>query len=140
MEKIQIFLDTDVIISSFIPNHGASFEVVNNLKINKIISKTIENEINEVVNKLQIRKNLKIMSDFKTVSVGLTKDKLLEKYTKYVSDETDSHVVAGANISKSQFLLTFNIKHYKVIKIKNDLGIIVLKPGNFLQYLRSLKN
>lgn len=60
-------------------------------------------------------------------------------YLDSVTNEENSHVVAGANILNEQFLITYNLKHWGRNKIKNHLNSIVMQPGMFLQYLRSLK-
>ena len=139
MEEIKVFLDTDVLISALLSQKGASYKLINDTKFKKIISKTITEETNEVSRRENINKGAvrAILKKTKITSLFLSKEKLLKTYSKYVFDEEDSHVVAGAYISKSNFLLTHNIKHYHVIKIKNDLGIKVMRPGDFLQYLRS---
>ncbi len=50
----------------------------------------------------------------------------------------DAHIVLGAKQAKGKFLVTYNIKHFLVEKIREDVGIIVLTPAFLLQYLRSL--
>lgn len=47
----------------------------------------------------------------------------------------DAHIIAGTK--KAKFLITYNLRHFKIDKIKADLGIIILTPADFLQYLRS---
>jgi len=139
MEEIKVFLDTDVIISSLLSRKGASYQLIAKQKVNKVITQTIAEEIKEVT----LRKNIdrteakKTLKSIKTIKINLSRAKVTEIFSRYVSDIEDSHVVAGASKSKTKFLLTYNLKHYKKIPIKNELGIIVLKPGEFLQYLRS---
>lgn len=139
MEEIKVFLDTNVLISALLSGKGASSYLINKTKINKIISETIKEEVNEVSKRENISKETAraILKKIKKTTLSLSKEKLLKSYSKYVLDKEDSHVVAGAYISKSDFLLTHNIKHYHAVKIKNDLGIKVMRPGDFLQYLRS---
>lgn len=138
MEEIKVFLDSNVVFSSLLSTKGASFQILKNNKIIKIISRTIKNEVLEVAKRHNIDlSNKKIFAGLKIISLHLKKDKVNKLYSSYVSDLEDSHVVAGAHKSKSKFLLTHNIKHYQIAKIQNDLGIIVIKPGLFLQYLRS---
>ena len=62
-----------------------------------------------------------------------------KQYSVYVNDTNDSHIIAGAIKSKSKFLITYNIRHYKIENIKRAFGIITLTPGLFLQYLRNRK-
>lgn len=48
----------------------------------------------------------------------------------------DTDVVIASFLSKAGASYEI-IKNSKVDKIKNELGVLVIKPGNFLQYLRS---
>ena len=141
MEKIQVFLDTDVIVSVLLSETGASHELMKSGRISRVISEAIREEAEIVTNRLGIdrQKTEKLLEKIEIVSLGLSKKDVLEGYAKFVLDVNDSHVVAGAFLSKSRFLLTHNLKHYRVDKIGAGLGVLVLKPGNFLQYLRSLE-
>jgi len=60
-----------------------------------------------------------------------------EEYEKFVTDINDSHIVAGAHAASVKYLITYNLKHFKLDKIKDKLNIILLTPALFLQYLRS---
>lgn len=140
MGQVKVFLDTDVVISALLSKTGVSYETIENSKVKKTISKIVKKEVEEVAKKLDIdpQNVKKVLNKIDIISLKLTKEKLLRNYKKYVLDDKDSHVVAGVNISKSKFLLTHNVRNYKIDKINADFGIIVLKPGNFLQYLRSV--
>lgn len=140
MAKIRVFLDTDVIISSLLSKTGASANLISNPKIEKIITNTVEQEIIEVSQRLNIdnQNTNSTLKKIKIISLGISKKVLLKNYAEYVIDEKDTHVVAGARKSKSKFLLSHNSRHYKVNKIENAIGVLVIKPGNFLQYLRSI--
>ena len=140
MGKVSVFLDTDVIISSLLSRTGASYNVINNPKIEKEITSSIEKEVKEVSKRLNISEQYtnKTLKNVRVMTIGMTKNDLMKNYKDYVIDEEDIHVVAGAHKSKSKFLLSHNSRHYKINKIEIDLGILVIKPGNFLQYLRSI--
>jgi len=140
MEKVQVFLDTDVVISALFSEKGASYQIIKNSLIIKIISFTVRKEIKEVSKRLEIKsqKVKKILKDISCQSLKTTKKEILKNYKKFVFDESDSHVVAGIDKTKIKFLLTHNLRHYKTDKIKAELDILVFKPGNFLQYLRSI--
>lgn len=138
MVQIKVFLDSDVIISALLSTTGASFEVIKNSKIKRAISKIIKEELDEVTKRLRLNFFDKdLLRNMETLSLGLTKKEIIKIYSPYVIDPEDAHVVAGAHKAKSRFLLTHNTKHYLASKIRNDFGIIVMKPGIFLQYLRS---
>jgi len=138
MGEIKIFLDSDVIVSALLSEAGASFAILGNLRISKVVTNTIRAEVFEVARRLGIDLSQKdIFHDLEIIALKLDKARLVETYIQYVLDKEDSHVVAGAHKSKVNFLLTHNLKHYRVDEIKTRLGIIVMRPGSFLQYLRS---
>lgn len=139
MEKLKVFLDADVIIASLLSFKGASYLVLLHPSIQKVISGTIAKEVEEVVKRhgIDYGKKKRAFKNLTTASLTITKQLLRETYPKYVFDEEDSHVVAGAALTKTPFLLTHNLRHYNREKIKRDFKIIVLRPGEFLQYLRS---
>lgn len=139
MEKVKVFVDTNLLVSALISQKGASYEIVQNSNIVKIISPTVSKELTEVSKKFRFRnKDVEtILKHLSLKKVSLKKEKLEEIYSGYVMDTKDTHVLSSAKESKTKFLLTHNIKHFRVEKINNDFGIIVIKPGNFLQYLRS---
>jgi len=140
MDQIKVFLDSDVLVSALLSKTGASFEIVKNAKIVKVISKTIEEEIHTVASRLDIAFPIQdLLQETETITLNLEKARLSQKYIPYVLDIEDSHVVAGAQKAGVTFLLTHNIKHYHLAKIKNDLDINVMKPGTFLQYFRTRK-
>ncbi len=138
MDPIAIFLDSDVIIAALLSEKGASSEIIKNGALKKFVSKTIIKEVDEVSTRLHIDTPDKTLFEtFYVISLDIKKERLAKKYFAYVSDLEDSHVVAAARRSKSSFLLTHNLKHYNTDLIEQKLKIIVLNPGQFLQYLRS---
>lgn len=137
---MEVFVDTDVVISSLLSDKGAAFLLFQqkNLKIHISTYSLKESEI--VVKRLHIdRKKLNaLVMKIHIIPLKQTVEKIRETYTHHVSDINDSHIVAGAKMGGVKFLVTYNVKHYKTEKIMRDFGIIVLTPGTFLQYLRSL--
>lgn len=142
MAKIPVFLDTDVIISSLLSQTGASFAIIHNPAISKQISLSIKQELREVATRLNLNPDQThfVLEQCHMHTLNLTKAPLINKYARYVIDPEDMHVVAGSHLTKSKFLLTHNLKHYQIDAIAQKLGIVVMKPGQFLQYLRSQKH
>ena len=137
MEKVKVFVDTNLLVSALISQKGASYEIVQNSNIVKIISPTVSKELTEVSKKFRFRnKDVEtILKHLSLKKVSLKKEKLEEIYSRYVIDPKDTHVLSSAKESKTKFLLTYNIKHFRVEKINNDFGIIVIKPEiNFFQF------
>ena len=142
MEKIQVFLDSDVVVASLLSPKGAAYEVINRSVIQKFISKGVVEEVTTVALRLSIPKAQvnKMLGKLEVLPLIGKKSEVLKQYGKFVKDPEDSHIIAAANFALVRFLLTFNLRHYKVDVIKDKLGILVITPGLFLQYLRSLKS
>lgn len=139
MAPNKVFLDTDVVISSFLSQKGAAYKLINKQQISKIISRSVKEEAAEVIKRINInpKKVSWLSKKVRIVQLDQVKEKIIKTYSPFVFDHEDSHIVAGAHLSGCQFLLTYNLKNYDREKIKNKLKIIIMKPGNFLQYLRS---
>lgn len=141
MAKVKIFLDSDVVISSLLSQTGASDAVINNTNLSSFISNFSHEELKRTIGKLGVdQKELEDMlkKRVKIIKVKNNKEEILDKFESYVHDIEDAHIVAGAKEAKVKFLITFNIRDYKIERIHKDFGIKVIIPGELLQYLRSL--
>ena len=136
---MDVYVDSDVVISSLLSRTGAAYHLLNYSTITLIISSISLTEIKKVISRRGmeqkqfeqlIQKRLKIV----TIKQGVSTLKV--KYLSYVLDVNDAHIVAGAKAANVDFLLTYNLKHYKTTKLKADFNIHVLTPALFLQYLR----
>lgn len=139
--RIKIFIDSDVIIASLISKTGASNIIVNHSASNNFISNFSIEELERTVDKLGVDKSKLeglIKSSLKILNVQLDKDEVLDRFGKYTYDIEDAHIVAGAKAAKARFLVTFNIRDYKIQKIGQELNIRVILPGELLEYLRSI--
>ena len=136
---MKVFVDSDVIISSLLSEKGAAYLLLKSDNITPIISNISRNEIEIVVERLNIdqSKLKKLLKQLKRINLPLTLDKVEKKFSQYVTVIYDAHIVAGAIEGRVTFLITYNIRHFKIDKIKEDLNIIVMTPGQFIQYLRS---
>jgi len=142
--KVKIFIDSDVVISSLLSQSGASNAVIqdHHNRLSAFVSNFSREELNKTADKLRIDKNKleRILKDkLKLIKLKQDKEDILNKYGSHTYDIEDAHIVAGAVEAKSKFLVTFNIKDYKIDKIYQDFGIRVIVPGELLQYLRSLQ-
>lgn len=142
MSSPNVFVDSDVIISSLISATGAAHLLLNESKSNFLISNISRKEIKGVVSRLKISQDkLQSLVKRKLKIIKLAQDvkKIKEDFRDYTSDVNDSHIVAGAAKAKTKFLLTYNLRHFNAQKIKEDFDITVLTPAQYLQYLRSLE-
>ncbi len=134
------FADSDVIISSLLSDRGAAFLLLNQNKNTFFISSFSVSELKIVVGRLGIEKQKLddlIKKRLKVLDLKENNKKIKEKYGSYVFDENDAHILAGAVKSEVKFLLTYNLKHFKKEKIKEEFDLLIFTPAEFLQYLRS---
>ena len=137
----KVFVDSDVVISSLISSSGAAYLLLNSTDLELFISNLSIKELTIVAERLGIEKKELddlIKNRFNVVQLKEKPKELKELYGHYTSDPNDCHVVAGAKVAKVEFVISYNIKHFKVDKIKQDFNIILTPPAQLLQYLRSL--
>lgn len=138
-QYLAAFVDSDVIISSLISEKGAARLLVGRFGSNLHISNYSHKELEKVVARLSLNQAVlaKTIQGLKLVKLKRSLAEIKKELGTYVSDLDDTHVVAGAVKAKARFLVTYNQKHYQAGRIKRDLGILVVTPAVFLQYLRS---
>lgn len=133
----KIFLDSDVIVSSLISSRGASHLLLKQ-KQNYFISTLSVKEITFVIKRLSLDpRAFTKLQKHSVKTIKLTKSQVTRAYNRYVLDPKDAHIVAAAKRAYCRFLITYNLKHYRSESLKRDLNIIVLTPGQYLQYQRS---
>ena len=132
----NVFVDSDVIISSLISTNGAAHLLISHLNPQFYYSNIQTKELKVVCERLKIpQKNLeKILQHLSQINIHNDDD----CYFDFVHDPNDSHILAGAHQSSAKFLITYNQKDFRVEKIKLKFKIIVLTPALYLQYLRSV--
>lgn len=143
MPQVKIFIDSDVVISSLVSETGASYYLLNQTRDLKLtLSNYSDKELRKVCTKLNIDKILVsqlIKNRFKLIKLEKTTQEIKTEFKDYTIDPNDTHIVAGAKLAQARFLITYNLKDFRVDKIKKDLGIHVTTPAKLLQYLRSIK-
>lgn len=135
---MKAYLDTDVVISSMISSTGAAYYLIHHSSIKKYLSQESKLEIEKVATRLSLSQSA---LDHNISQIKLSSKKSqpskINSYGKYVFDRDDAHIVAGAVQTNVDFLITYNTRDYKLELIKQELDIMVMKPGMVLQYLRS---
>jgi len=137
---VNVFLDSDVVISSLISNLGVTYQLINNKKIDCFISNISYQELLLVVKKLKIDdEKLKaiVKERFKIIKLSQSLRQIKSSYKNCVKDPNDTHIVAGAVESSVNFLVSYNIRYFEINKIKEKYNIRIMTPGTFLQFLRS---
>lgn len=140
MKKPRVYIDSDVIISSLISQSGVASFIFNLKSINLFASNYSEKETKAASGRLglkEVKGNDLFEKKLEIISLGGSLEKVKEEFTNCVIDENDAHIVAGAVKAKAQFLISYNLRHYKASKIKTDFNVLLMTPAMFLQYLRS---
>lgn len=134
--KLEIFFDSDVIISSLISDKGAAYLLLNTIAVKPIISDFQKEELMVVVKRLNL--DLNKLNNLLEKKFLVTKIKSLRQsdYLKYVLDPNDAHIVAGIAIVKPSFFVSYNLRHFRIDNIRTDFKAISLTPAQLLQYLR----
>lgn len=139
---LKVFVDSDVVISSLISSTGAAFLLLNQTDdIELYISNISMSELERVMERLNLDwQTLKKLAKkrFTIFQLGKTVEEVRKQFSDYVLNIDDAHIVAGAVRAKVQFLISYNTKHFKSDKLRENFNIILSTPANFLQYLRSL--
>lgn len=142
--NIKIFIDSDVIISSLLSSTGASYQLLHYFKdIDKYISIYSKQELLIVIERMKIDQykfQELLENSIKVIDIEESIKDIKINYNKYTLDENDAHIVAGNRLSSVNFLVSYNTKHFREEQIKRDFNIIVITPGIFIQYLRSMNN
>lgn len=134
---MRVFIDSDVVISSLLSSKGAAFRLLHGTDIIPFISTASLKELHVVCKRLHMASDALETLIQKKFTVIPIRVKTQNKYKKYVLDPNDSHVVTGAISAKVAYLISYNLKHFRIENIKNDLKILCMTPALFLQYLRS---
>jgi predicted nucleic acid-binding protein len=134
----KVYVDSDVIIAALLSNQGVSYDFLFSKGSIKYISDSSYKELVTVVERKGLSKTA--LDEIVASSLTVVKDiqDTLSLDNTYVMDLYDTHIINGAIACKVQFLVTYNIRHFYAEKIKQTFDIIVLRPGNYLQYLRSI--
>lgn len=140
---MKIFVDSDVIISSLLSEHGASRAVLRQKEICAIISNYSIAEIRIVIDRLGIRRESfeeLLEQTLSTVTLEDSLEEIRRSKNDCVYDIHDAHIVAGAVYSEADFIATYNRKDYNHGRIKDDFGILICTPGQLLQFLRTKRH
>jgi len=138
----KVFVDSDVVLSSLLSSKGAANFLLNEVDLELAISNVSLIEIKHGIIKLNLDKNQLrklVKNRLKIIELKDSIMKIKKIFKSYVFDEDDAHIVAGAKRTKAKIILSYNLKHFDRQKINEDLGIAVLTPAQYLQYLRSLE-
>jgi len=139
MKKQRVILDTNVLFAGLYSSLGASYQILRAIeedKIKTVISITLLFEYEDVLK----RKKLDLGLTSQQIEIILDNLCDLSEYQKiyflwrpYLRDPKDDHVLEVAVASKTQIIVTHNIKDFKGVE---KFGIKAIPPGKLLEVIR----
>ena len=135
---IRAVLDTNVILASLLSRRGASFEILEKLRLGKwrlILSNHVLLEYEEVLK----RNAVKIGLTFDEVDLYLNAIcqaaecfQLASPHPPRLSDPDDEPLLRLAEASGARLITTHNLRH---LRAASAYGITILSPGEFLRII-----
>lgn len=139
MKKQRVILDTNVLFAGLYSSLGASYQILRAIeedKIKTVISTTLLFEYEDVLK----RKKLDLGLTNQQIEIILDNLCDLSEYQKiyflwrpYLRDPKDDHVLEVAVASKTQIIVTHNIKDFKGVE---KFGIKAIPPGKLLEVIK----
>jgi putative PIN family toxin of toxin-antitoxin system len=138
MAHIRAVLDTNVLIAAFRSRRGGSFEVFRRLRRREwtaVVSNHLLFEYEEVLKRNAPALGLSLHDIdelLNAVCAGAEEWPLKHGWEPVLSDPDDEPLVQLAHESGAMHLISHNIRH---LRAAGELGIQILKPGEFLRRL-----
>ena len=139
MKKQRVILDTNVLFAGLYSSLGASYQILRAIeedKIKTVISTTLLFEYEDVLK----RKKLDLGLTSQQIEIILDNlcdlsehQKIYFLWRPYLRDPMDDHVLEVAVASKTQIIVTHNIKDFKGVE---KFGIKAIPPGKLLEVIK----
>jgi predicted nucleic acid-binding protein len=136
--KSRVFLDTSALIAGIASLTGAAREVLRLAEMN-IIDIVVSRQVLVEADRNISSKLNELLSDYrdyiKGLSPELVDDPSPEEIKRYSSliNKDDAPVLAAAELSGADYLITWDRKHFISSRLKARVKIRILTPGEFLQ-------
>lgn len=143
---MKVFFDASVVIAALLSPDGGSSQLFKYLKTGKIIGLISQTVIEELLGEdksQRIKKSKREIEKFIVDSKLIVRKPIsaydIEPYRDLI-DIKDAHLVAGANLTHSQYLVTLDKKHLLREDIKKRfLPLKIVSPGQLLEELTHRK-
>lgn len=141
---MRVYFDASIIIASLISTTGGSSLLLEYIKLKKVIGITSQTVIDEVLEEDKYKKLHKSKTQIKQFiaqSGLLVRESItaleIAPYQKIVDTE-DAHLIAGAKLTRCQYLVTLDKKHLLKDEIRGKvLPLKIVNPKKILEELVS---
>lgn len=137
---MRVYFDASVIISALLSKTGGSREMIRLVQrgfIKGLTSQSVVEEVLEEDKPTKLKKQKEEIEKFIAQSGLIVRKGILEQETqpyKNLIDIEDAHLIAGAKLTMSSYLVTLDKKHLLIKGVKNKfLPLKIVSPKEFLQ-------
>ena len=137
---MRVYFDASVLIAAILSPNGGSAQLLKFIKKGLIVgiaSQTVIEEVLEEDHLQKIKRSKGEIERFIAQSALLVRKRITgDETTVYENlvDEEDSHLIAGANLTKCQYLVTLDKKHLLLPDIKEKfLPLRIVSPKELLE-------
>ena len=134
-----VFFNASVIMCGIKSPEGGSGKIlswVENKKIKGVISEIIRQEIIKNAQKIGISDKILLKKTDKIFPIVIKEpgQKTVDKFSKLIIDLGDTHVLASAQETKADFLVSLDKKHILILKNKVK-NFLITSPGELIEKL-----
>ena len=139
---MRIFLDANVYFSAARSPQGGSSAVCELIKAKKLALYTRRDVLHEAERNIRQKEPIsarlrfyELMTTLNAKIVAVGKQNAQLRFAKIINKK-DTHVLEGARVSKADFLVTLDKKHFQNEKVKrSNLPFAIVSPGELLKKL-----
>lgn len=137
-KKIRVFLNTSVLIAGIASVKGSARETLRLAEIN-LIDIVVSRQVIVEADRNIGSKLHELLADYreymKVLSPELVNDPTTRQVKKYMSliNSDDAPILAAAELSGADYLVTWDRKHFISGRIQKSVRIKVVTPGEFLR-------
>lgn len=145
---LKVFLDTSALIAGIASAKGSAREILRLAEIKMIDIVVSKQVIVEADRNIESKLN-EMLADYreyiKDLSPELATDPSPREIKKYASliNKDDAPILAAAELSGADYLVTWDRKHFISGRLKDNVKIKVVTPGEFMrefsEYIKNLK-
>ena len=136
----NVFLDASVIIAGLYSQSGGSALILKLAKTGKITGLTSRTVIQEVHRNImdKMPQNISGYANFikssQVTIIDRPDDKNVTRWYSVI-EQKDAHVLASGKVSKADYLVTLDRKHFMLEQVKKSVPFIIVTPKELIEIL-----
>ncbi|MDO8283323.1 MAG: PIN domain-containing protein [Thermodesulfovibrionia bacterium] len=139
--KLRIFLDTSALIAGIVSSKGAAREILR-LAEADIIDVVISKQVIVEADRNIASKLTHMLADYRKYMKALSPELVhdpsaqdIQKYARLINKD-DAPILTAAELSGSDYLVTWDKKHFISANVKKGVTVQIVTPGEFLKEFR----